>query len=139
MESRRWVLEARDPRTDLKQRFVYNVDQIREEEDSAQQRGHAPQLAGPLGFNHTQTTFALPEDPSLLGMGLPMGGTQPKTWGERERGEMLGSNFLIDWISGVLEREDSLAYDLGVRWTVVPSINQKKGTQEGRGFVRQGI
>jgi len=81
MESRRWVLEARDPRTDLKQRFVYNVDQIREEEDSTQQRGHAPQLAGPLGFNHTQTTFALPEEPSLLGMGLPMGGTQPKTWG----------------------------------------------------------
>ena len=52
---------------------------------------------------------------------------------------MLGSNFLIDCILGVLEREDSLAYDLGVRWTVVPSINQKQGIQEGRGFVRQDI
>ena len=39
MESRQWVLEAIDPRTDLKQRFVYNVDQIREEEDSTQQKG----------------------------------------------------------------------------------------------------
>lgn len=68
----------------------------------------------------------------------PLGWAQWR-WGERERGEMLGSNFLIDWILGVLEREDSLAYDLGVRWTVVPSINQEKGTQEGRGFVRQGI
>lgn len=68
----------------------------------------------------------------------PLGWAQWR-WGERERGEMLGSNFLIDWILGVLEREDSLAYDLGVRWTVVPPINQKKGTQEGRGFVRQGI
>lgn len=53
---------------------------------------------------------------------------------------MLGSNFLIDCILGVLEREDSLAYDLGVRWTVVPSINQKKrGYRRVRGFVRQDI
>lgn len=39
---------------------------------------------------------------------VPWGWAQWR-WGERERGEMLGSNILIDWILGVLEREDSLA------------------------------
>lgn len=93
MESRQWVLEARDPGIDLKQRFLYNLDQSREEEDSMQQRGNVPQLAGPLGFNRTQscnkTTFALPAEPALLGMGLPSGRDSTKNvgvWGYEEEG-----------------------------------------------------
>lgn len=93
MESRQWVLEARDPGKDLKQRFLYSLDQSREEEDSTQQRGNAPQLAGPLGFNRTQscnkTTFTLPAEPALLGMGLPSGRDSTKNvgvWGCEEEG-----------------------------------------------------
>ena len=42
--------------------------------------------------------------------------------------EMLGRSCLIDWVLGVMEKEeDSVAYDVSASWLVVPSINQEKG------------
>lgn len=85
MESRQWVLEARDPGTDLKQRFLYSLDQSREEEDSMQQRGNAPQLEDPWDLIApglaTKPPSLFLQNQLCLEWGCQVGGTQPKMWG----------------------------------------------------------
>lgn len=47
--------------------------------------------------------------------------------------------FVIDWISGVMEKEDSVAYDVSATRMVVPSINQKKGQKRERPYKAEGL
>lgn len=55
------------------------------------------------------------------------------------RKEWRGRCFVIDWISGVMEKEeDSVAYDVSATWAVVPSINQKKGQKRERPYKVEG-
>lgn len=59
--------------------------------------------------------------------------------GKDRRGEILGRSFSIHWTLRVTEKEDdALAYDLSVRWMVVPSVYQKTGQKRERLYKAEG-